>query len=306
MEEYEFILQDRIAKIQAINKEYDLEHNAYISYSGGKDSTILSHLVDMALPNNNIPRVFLNTGIEYLAIVKFVKKQAEQDKRIIILNSGVNIRKMLEKYGYPFKSKEFSLRVCYFNKGSNANYIEKFLSGYDKKYNKQTSYGCANKLKYIFNEKGKYNYSDRCCYELKKKPAKKWAKQNNRTIVLTGMRAEEGGNRARLGCTIFKNGTLLKFHPLIVLHEDFIDELRERERVELCELYYEPYKFKRTGCKGCPFALNLQDQLDIMDRYLPNEKKQCEILWKPVYDEYRRIGYRLRKNKSRQLTIDEL
>ena len=50
---------------------------------------------------------------------------------------------------------------------------------------------------------------------------------------------------------------------------------------------------------------NLQEQLDIMDTYLPNEKKQCEILWKPVYDEYRRLGYRLRKQKERQMTIED-
>ena len=44
--------------------------------------------------------------------------------------------------------------------------------------------------------------------------------------------------------------------------------------------------------------------LSKVDILLPNEKKQCEILWKPVYEEYRRIGYRLRKKKDyEQLTI---
>ena len=61
----ELLLQDRIAKIQAINEQYDLLNNAYIGFSGGKDSTILHYLIDMALPGNNIPRVFINTGIEY-------------------------------------------------------------------------------------------------------------------------------------------------------------------------------------------------------------------------------------------------
>lgn len=32
-----------------------------------------------------------------------------------------------------------------------------------------------------------------------------------------------------------------------------------------------------------------------MEKLLPNERKACEIIWKPVYDEYRRIGYRLNK-----------
>ena len=78
MTENEFMLADRIAKIQSINKLYDLENNAYISFSGGKDSTVLSHLIDEALPNNNIPRVFINTGIEYKLLVSFVERERER------------------------------------------------------------------------------------------------------------------------------------------------------------------------------------------------------------------------------------
>ena len=69
---------------------------------------------------------------------------------------------------------------------------------------------------------------------------------------------------------------------------------RERESIALCPLYCQPYNFKRTGCAGCPFSLDLQEQLEIMELYLPNERKQCELIWKPVYDEYRRLNYRLK------------
>lgn len=78
MTEQEFLLADRIAKIKSINEQYDLEHNAYISFSGGKDSTVLSHLIDEALPNNQIPRVYINTGIEYKMIVAFVERERER------------------------------------------------------------------------------------------------------------------------------------------------------------------------------------------------------------------------------------
>lgn len=70
----EFILQDRIQKIQQIIRQYG-EENFYISFSGGKDSTVLSALVDMALPENKIPRVYANTGIEYKLILEFVEKE---------------------------------------------------------------------------------------------------------------------------------------------------------------------------------------------------------------------------------------
>lgn len=78
MTENEFLLSDRIQKIKSMNELYDLENNAYISFSGGKDSTVLSHLIDVALPNNKIPRVYLNTGIEYKSVVSFVERERER------------------------------------------------------------------------------------------------------------------------------------------------------------------------------------------------------------------------------------
>lgn len=67
MTENEFILQDRLGVIRDTINKYG-EDNFYISFSGGKDSTVVHHLVDMALPGNKIPRVFANTGIEYIYI----------------------------------------------------------------------------------------------------------------------------------------------------------------------------------------------------------------------------------------------
>lgn len=76
--DYEFLLMDRVQKIKSINELHDLEHNAYVSFSGGKDSTVLSRLIDEALPGNNIPRVFINTGIEYKQLVAFVERERER------------------------------------------------------------------------------------------------------------------------------------------------------------------------------------------------------------------------------------
>lgn len=287
--EYEFILQDRIAKIKAINEQYDLLNNSYISFSGGKDSVVLSYLIDLALPDNNIPRVYANTGIEYVDMVKFVKLKAFEDERFIILNQNKNIKKTLNMYGYPFKSKEHSLRVEQFNKGSVANYIDKYITGIDK--GKETIFHCPKILLYQFEERGKYNYSNKCCYKLKKELMHKWQIENNKKITITGMKNSEGGNRSRLGC-ITRNGKF--FHPLIVVTDEFENEFINRNKIQLCKLYYKPFNFERTGCKGCPFNKNLQKDLDTLYELLPNEYKQCLHLWKPVYDEYIRIGYRLK------------
>lgn len=63
--------------------------------------------------------------------------------------------------------------------------------------------------------------------------------------------------------------------------------------IKLCKLYYPPFNFERTGCKGCPFNLHLNKDLFVMKSLLPAEEKQCEDIWKPVYEEYRRLNYRL-------------
>jgi 3'-phosphoadenosine 5'-phosphosulfate sulfotransferase (PAPS reductase)/FAD synthetase len=111
---------------------------------------------------------------------------------------------------------------------------------------------------------------------------------------MTGMRANEGGLRAGIkGCAIFHGKALTKFHPLLPLTDDFINWYIKERGIELCRLYYPPFNFERTGCKGCPYSLDLQKQLDIMAVYLPEERKQCERIWSEVYKEYRRIHYRL-------------
>ena len=73
----EFILEDRLQKIRQVIGKYG-EENFYVSFSGGKDSTVLSALIDMALPGNKIPRVFSNTGIEYKLILDFVERERER------------------------------------------------------------------------------------------------------------------------------------------------------------------------------------------------------------------------------------
>ena len=299
-EDFELILFDRIEIIKSLNKKVDLEKNAYISFSGGKDSTILHYLIDMALPNNRIPRVFINTGIEYNYIVEFVNELASKDDRFVILKPTQPIKPMLEKVGYPFKSKEHSNYLSvYQHCGLESKTVDRYLNPSEKR----KKYGCPTFLKYQFTKEFKLKISNLCCYKLKKEPIKKWQKQNNRSITLTGMRKDEKGTRANIqGCIITdKTNKIVKFHPLLVVNDDFENWFIEKNNIKLCKLYYEPFNFKRTGCKGCVFALDLQEQLTIMNTYLPNERKQCEMIWEPVYKEYRRLGYRLSKKEQCKL-----
>lgn len=295
----EWLLFDRVEKIKQIINQYG-EDKFYISFSGGKDSTVLHYLVDMALPNNKIPRVFSNTGIEYNYIVKFVKELAEKDDRFIIIQPKKNIKKTLDKVGYPFKSKEHSTKLEVYQNGSRSKSVMKYLNIDGS--NNGSKYTCPKILKYQFSDDFKIKISRNCCTELKKKPFKLWQKENNRTITMTGMRKEEGGQREHMNCIVMdKDKNIIKFHPLSVVSNEWEEWFIKKFNIELCKLYYPPYNFERTGCKGCPFALHLQEQLDLMEKLLPNERKQCEFIWQPVYEEYRRIGYRLKPYKQMKL-----
>ena len=296
----ELLLVDRIGVIRDTITKYG-EENFYLSFSGGKDSTILHYLLDMALPNNRIPRVFINTGIEYNLIVDFVKGLVEKDDRFVILKPTQPIKPLLEKYGYPFKSKEHSLYVQQYQK----NGISKTTNRYLNPNEKRKEFGCPKMLRYQFSKDFELKVSNLCCFKLKKEPIHKWEKETNRHIAITGMRKDEGGNRKNIkGCILTdKNGNIKRFHPLLVVSDEWENWVVKEKQIKLCDLYLPPYNFKRTGCKLCPFSLDLQHQMEIMEKYFPNELKQAEWIWKPVFDEYRRIGFRLKGYIQTKLDI---
>lgn len=274
------------------------EERVYISFSGGKDSVVLSHIIDEAIPHNNYPRVFINTGIEFQAIVNFVKGLQKEDPRIVIIQPSRNIRQMLEEDGYPFKSKMHSDLVERYQK---SGYATKSVKDYMTEDGKTGRYRCPKKLRYQFPIDGEgglpFKVSQKCCTNLKKKPAKAYEKENGKTLCILGVRASEGGIRehqaSQHGCIRQrKDGSIYKFSPLSPCTDEFMNWYIENRKIKLCELYYPPFNFERTGCKGCPFNTRIGKELDILKDLLPSEYKQCWTIWKPVYEEYERLRYR--------------
>lgn len=288
----EFILIDRIDSIKKVINKYGIE-NFVISFSGGKDSTVLSKLIDIAIPNNDIPRVFINTGIEYKAIVDFVHEKMKKDKRFIEIKPSIPLSMIFRKYGYPFKSKEHSQLVHLFQQNGH---IKTTLRYYDPPENRKR-FGCPKILKYQFEEGTELKISDKCCTKLKKEPFSKWQEENSKPYKMTGERLLESGLRAsHKGCLVIdKNSKLKKFKPLNPTTNEWIEWFINKYQIELCKLYDEPYNFKRTGCLGCPFNIKLQDTLDTLEKTLPLEKKKAEAIWKEVYQEYRKLNYRLKR-----------
>ena len=78
------------------------EDGVFVSFSGGKDSTVLLHIAREMYPN--IKAVYSDTGLEYPELRQFVKTFDNVDW----IKPKMGFKETIEKYGYPFISKEVS------------------------------------------------------------------------------------------------------------------------------------------------------------------------------------------------------
>lgn len=69
----ELPLEDKVRMTKMRIQQWYLafESKVYVSFSGGKDSTVLLHIARSMYPD--IPAVFVDTGLEYPEIREFVK-----------------------------------------------------------------------------------------------------------------------------------------------------------------------------------------------------------------------------------------
>ena len=79
--------------------------DVYVSFSGGKDSTVLLDIVRRLYPD--VPAVFSDTGLEYPEIKEFVKTFPN----VTIVRPKHSFKEILTKYGYPIISKEVANTV---------------------------------------------------------------------------------------------------------------------------------------------------------------------------------------------------
>lgn len=84
-----------------------------ISFSGGKDSTVLAHVVHEYYPN--VPLVFANTGLEYPEIQSFARKMGAE-----FVRPKMSFSEVISKYGYPIISKENAEAIYYARRIKNS------------------------------------------------------------------------------------------------------------------------------------------------------------------------------------------
>lgn len=93
--------------IRRITEWYDyFNGDVCISFSGGKDSTVLAHLVHHLYPQ--VPMVFADTGLEYPEIREFARRMGAE-----FVRPKLRFDEVVSKYGYPIISKEVAEAIYY-------------------------------------------------------------------------------------------------------------------------------------------------------------------------------------------------
>ena len=273
----ELPLEIKIAKTKQRIKEWYEYFNGevYVSFSGGKDSTVLLDIVRQIYPE--VKGVFVDTGLEYPEIRDFVKTIDNIDW----VKPKLNFNEILCKYGYPIISKEQSqfISECKNTKSEKLRDIR--LNG-----NKWGMGKISKKWRYLVD--APFKISDRCCTYIKKQPIYKYEKENNK-VPYIGNLAEESFMRTQMylqqdGCNSF-NTKRMTSKPLGFWTEQDILVYIKTYNIPYSKIYgnLEEKEEKlyltgaqRTGCMFCMFGIHLDDE--------PNRFQRMKLTHPKLYD----------------------
>ncbi len=221
----------------------------YVSYSGGKDSTVLSHLARDIHPN--ILHIFSNTTCEYPETLKQIKWEKEKNGMNLLIATPTdkygerwNFKRVVEQEGFPMFTKEV------------ANAIRTYRRAKSEKTRQNSIEYLTRRFKRFLRYKD-YNISDRCCEKLKKAPIKKLAKQLKMECTLIGTLSEESRQREmdwiNYGCNVFEVKKDNQCRPLSFWTEQDIYDYIELYNIKISSLYEMGYS--RNGCMFCGFGI---------------------------------------------------
>lgn len=278
------------------------EDGVYVSFSGGKDSTVLLDIVRKDYPN--IEAVFVNTGLEYPSVRQF----ALSKENVTELRPDMNFRDVIIKYGYPIIGKEVSQTLWEAQKsvreGKNIPaYRLKKLNG--EAVDKDGNPSQYNIPQWKFLLDAPFNISHKCCDVMKKNPAKKYEK-NNESVGIIATMADESRLRQekwlKHGCNAFNlkrpqsnpmsfwteqdvltyihtyNLTIADAYGQVVVKNDGIDgQINIHDYLgDYRNCQYETTGCKRTGCVYC--LMGIRQDLNRIFRLQKDESKMADYV----------------------------
>lgn len=244
-----------------------LDGRCFVSFSGGKDSTVLLDLVRRFV-DKNCPAVFCNTGAEYPDVVKFV----HSFENVKIIKPATTFKEVIEQRGFPLISKETAryIRQARHTKSEKLRELRLHQNPKDGK-----RFGYIPK-KWQFLVQKKFDVSEECCEALKKRPFRKFCKETKlRPLIATTVdesRLRMEAYIRRGGCSTFAENKEASY-PLSIFSESDIWQYIRKFDLRLCDLYSKG--FVRTGCMACGFGAHInKDRFFLLNRTCPRVAKK--------------------------------
>ena len=263
---------------------------------------VLKHIVDSMY--DDVPSLFVNTGLEYPEIQKFAMSQ----KNVVTVRPEMRFDEVIKKYGYPAVSKEVAQCVEQAKKNAiTGKYTYRLKRLNNELLDKEGKPSRYNIPQWRFLLDADFDISHQCCNVMKKKPAKAYEKQTGRKAII-GTLAQESRLRQQKwiqnGCNAFEVNRPTS-QPLSFWTEQDILHYIKKYDVPYCSVYgdiqvksesevegqinlidyldcYEPEDLlettgcDRTGCIFCMFGCHLEKEPNRFQRLKQTHPRQYQ------------------------------
>lgn len=255
--------------------------SVYVAFSGGKDSTVLADLCAKVCKDHGytLYLLFVNTGLEYPEIQKFVKEYAEWlrstyeiEVQLDIVRPEMRFDEVLKEYGYPVVSKEVAqivreARIGLSRGDGSYEFRIKNLRGELRDKNGKLS--SFNNAKWGFLLDAPYDISEQCCTIMKKKPSKQYENETGRKPIIGAMATESALRKQRwlrYGCNAFDNKKPSSNPLSFWIDQDILHYIKKYD-LPYCSVYGDI----RVKPHGEDVSLDQIDLIDYLGCYEPED-----------------------------------